>query len=80
MLPESDAQKTFFERYKHIIQPLVSILITTYNQPLFFRQALESALNQDYHNIEIVVGDDSTNTDTKKLMKGYLNQYKNIRY
>ena len=80
MLPESDAQKTFFERYKHIIQPLVSILITTYNQPLFFRQALESALNQDYHNIEIVVGDDSTNTDTKELMKGYLNQYKNIRY
>lgn len=80
MLPESDAQKTFFERYKYIIQPLVSILITTYNQPLFFRQALESALNQDYHNIEIVVGDDSTNTDTKELMKGYLNQYKNIRY
>lgn len=79
-LPEKSVHTYFFERYKHIIQPLVSILIPTYNQPLFFRQALESALSQDYQNIEIVVGDDSTNTETQALMEDYLTKYKNVRY
>ena len=70
----------FFDKYKNIIQPLVSILITTYNQPVFFKEALESALHQDYHNIEIVIGDDSTNTDTKNLMREYIRKYPQIKY
>ncbi|MBR1419596.1 MAG: glycosyltransferase family 2 protein [Selenomonadaceae bacterium] len=51
--------------------PLVSILIPTYNQPEFFRQALESALNQDYPNIEILVSDDSTDDRVKKVAMEY---------
>lgn len=70
----------FSIKYQYIIQPLVSILITTYNQPVFFKEALESALHQDYHNIEIVVGDDSTNTETKKLMQEYIRKYPQIKY
>lgn len=70
----------FFDKYKKIIQPLVSILITTYNQPVFFKEALESALHQDYHNIEIIVGDDSTNTETKNLMQEYIRKYLQIKY
>lgn len=73
-------KRFFFERYKHVIQPLVSVLLPTYNQPSFFRLALESALNQDYQNLEIVVGDDSTNTYTKDIMEKYFGKYKNIRY
>lgn len=70
----------FKRLYKQQIMPLVSILIPTYNQPKFFKLALDSALNQTYENIEIVVGDDSTNDETKDLMKPYLKQYPNIRY
>lgn len=76
----SYALKIFFDRYLDIIQPLVSILITTYNQPVFFEQALKSALQQDYKNIEIIVGDDSTNTATKDLMEHYTKKYSYIRY
>ena len=73
--------KQFFEKYRDTIQPLVSILIPTYNQPRFFEKALQSALLQDYTNIEIVIGDDSTNKETKQLMeKKYLNRYPDIRY
>lgn len=79
-LKDMDDLKDFFYKYKKDIQPLVSILMTTYNQPAYFKQALDSALNQDYNNIEIVIGDDSTNTDTQKLMQYYLNTYENIRY
>ena len=52
--------------------PLVSILITTYNQPKYFVEALESALNQDYPNVEIIIGDDSTDNRTEEIVSKYL--------
>lgn len=70
----------FLRKYGKRIFPLVSILIPTYNSPSFFQQALDSALNQDYKNIEIIVGDDSTNEHTKHLMRSYLDKYEFIRY
>ena len=73
-------REKFFAKYKNIVAPLVSICIPTYNQPEFFRQALESAINQTYPNIEIVVGDDSTDTRTKNLIQPYLKKYKKIKY
>jgi glycosyltransferase involved in cell wall biosynthesis len=45
------------------MNPLVSIMIATYNQPGYIVQAVLSCLNQDYDNLEVVVGDDSTNDD-----------------
>lgn len=38
--------------------PLVSIIIPAYKES-FFREALNSALSQDYPSLEIVIGDDS---------------------
>jgi glycosyltransferase involved in cell wall biosynthesis len=40
-------------------QPLVSILIPAYN-PIYFEQALLSAIGQDYSHKQILVGDDSS--------------------
>ncbi len=34
---------------------------------IIFKIALESALAQTYSNIEIIVGDDSTNNETEKI-------------
>lgn len=39
---------------------LVSILIPTYNQSSYLRQAVESALNQDYPHLEVIVCDDAS--------------------
>lgn len=60
--------------------PLVSILIPAYNQTIFLRKALISAINQDYTNYEIVVCDDSTTNDVKLLVEQYQTKYKNIKY
>lgn len=62
------------------IFPLVSILIPAYNRPEYLKIALESALNQSYKNIEILIGDDSTNENVKNMIKPYLEKYKNIIY
>lgn len=60
--------------------PLVSILIPAYNRPEYLQLALESALNQTYSNVEIVICDDSTNDEVEKRVNGYISIHKNIRY
>lgn len=44
--------------------PLVTINIPTYNQSRYIRRAVESALAQDYPNLEVVVADDQSPDDT----------------
>lgn len=61
---------------KHM--PLVSVLIPTYNRLEYFRKALNSALNQTYKNIEIIVTDDSTNDEVYKYIQSL--KYSNIFY
>ncbi len=53
-------------------KPLVSIMIPTYNRPELFEQTLQSALNQDYENFEVLVNDNSSNDDTEQLIQRYL--------
>ena len=77
---EEEGRARFLENYLDVIQPKVSVLIPAYNQPVFFREALESALAQDYGNLEILVGDDSTNDDVKETLQPYLKKYGNIQY
>lgn len=69
-----------YQKHKSLITPLVSVLIPTYNSPKYFEEALQSALNQTYPNLEIIVGDDSTNDETESLIQKYLTNYKNIKY
>lgn len=56
----------------------VSILIPTYNRPVFFEKALQSVLNQTFKNLEIVVCDDSSNNDTENLIKVYMEKHSEI--
>lgn len=49
-------------------QPLVSICIPTYNGEKFIAEALYSAINQTYRNIEIIISDDASNDSTLKIV------------
>ncbi|MDD9267332.1 glycosyltransferase family 2 protein [Paenibacillus sp. GCM10023248] len=53
------------------MNPLVSILIPTYNRPDYFEQALKSALAQTYPNIEVVVSDNSETNATELVVQKY---------
>ncbi len=48
--------------------PLVSILIPTYNGERFLKKTLRSALEQSYKEIEIVVGDDASTDSTPEIL------------
>lgn len=58
----------------------VSIMIPTYNQSEFIEQTIESALDQNYTNIEIIISDDSIDDKTEKIVKQkYINNPK-VKY
>jgi len=62
-----------------MIYPKVSIIISTYNRSKFLPHAIESALAQDYLNLEIIVSDDASTDDTQEVIKKYLNE-PNFKY
>jgi glycosyltransferase involved in cell wall biosynthesis len=47
---------------------MVSILIPTYNQSAYLLQAVESALNQDYEHLEVIVCDDASSDWDQELL------------
>lgn len=49
--------------------PLISIIIPCYNDWQYIEQAVNSALNQTYANIEVIVVDDGSNAKTKEILK-----------
>lgn len=51
--------------------PRVSIMIPTYNQSEFLQQSVESAMAQDYPNLEIIVSDDASTDATREIMGQY---------
>ena len=56
-------------------QPLVSVSLVTYNQQEFIRESIESVLNQDYDNLEIVIGDDCSQDNTWAIVQEYQRNY-----
>lgn len=54
-----------------MILPKVSIMIPTYNQAEYIGEAIESALAQDYPNLEVVVTDDCSTDSTPSIVKKY---------
>src|SRR5215467_10510396 len=50
---------------------LVTILINNYNYGRFLRRAIDSALDQTYPNIEVVVVDDGSTDDSREIISSY---------
>ena len=66
MIQESD--------YPEGMYPLVSVIIPTYNSGIYLKEAVESALDQDYPNLEIIVIDDGSTDESLDLLNPYLNR------
>jgi len=61
-----------------MICPKVSILIISYNQSKFIREAIEGALLQDYKNKEIIISDDGSTDGTEEIIIEYQKKYPNL--
>lgn len=52
-------------------EPLVSIIVGNYNYDRFIAKALDSALNQTYKNIEVIVVDDGSTDGSRSIISSY---------
>ncbi len=53
--------------------PLVSIVITNYNRVTTIGKAIESALQQDYPNLEIIISDNCSSDNSHNIITKYIN-------
>lgn len=58
------------------MNPLVSIVVVTYNRAHFLKDALDSILRQTFKDYEIILVDDGSTDNTKKIVE----QYEGIHY
>ena len=54
--------------------PLVSICIPTFNGEAFIEEAMNSAIEQSYNNLEIIVSDDASTDKTLKIIETFLSK------
>jgi glycosyltransferase involved in cell wall biosynthesis len=59
-------------------QPLVSIVVPTFNQEEYLNECLDSLINQTYENFELVIVDDGSTDQTKKILSNYIKR-ENVR-
>ncbi|MFN6584801.1 MAG: glycosyltransferase family 2 protein [Aulosira sp. ZfuVER01] len=52
-------------------EPLVSVVIPTYNRPEYLKQAIASAVKQTYQNIEIIVCDNCSTENPQAIVESF---------
>jgi glycosyltransferase involved in cell wall biosynthesis len=57
------------------VYPLFSLVVISFNQETYVREAIESALAQDYQNLEIVISDDCSTDATWAIIEQVVRSY-----
>ena len=60
-------------------EPLVSILVSNYNYGRYIGESIQSALDQTYPNIELIICDDGSTDDSVSVIEGYLRKDPRVR-
>lgn len=61
-------------------QPLVSIIIPTYNRASFLGETISSVQKQTYNNWECIIVDDGSTDYTEELMEFFLDRDKRVKF
>ena len=58
--------------------PSVSIIVTTYRHESFIERTLQSLLDQTYTDLEILIGDDSPDEKTWRIIESFIENHPGI--
>ena len=58
----------------------VSVIIPTYNREKYIINAIESVINQRYPRVEVLVCDDFSTDNTKKVVYNYMREHPNVKF
>ena len=59
--------------------PLVSVIVSTYNNSNFLEKSIQSLLDQSYKNIEILILDDKSTDNSKTILEEISNKHCNLK-
>lgn len=60
--------------------PIISVILPTFNRGYCILNAMISVINQTYPNWELIVVDDGSNDNTFEILREYIEKYDNILY
>ena len=60
-------------------KPILSVIIPVYNVEPFLEEALQSVLNQSFHDMEVICVNDGSTDDSAKILKTYAAKDSRIR-
>jgi glycosyltransferase involved in cell wall biosynthesis len=60
------------------MNPLISVVLGTYNGEKYLREQIDSILCQTYTNIELVIGDDCSTDGTQAILKEFADKNENV--
>lgn len=58
----------------------VSVCIPSYNSEKYIRQTIDSVLLQNYKNYEIIIVDDNSSDNTRRIISNYAKDHKSIKF
>lgn len=58
----------------------VSVIITTYNLKSFLERSIKSVISQNYNNLELLIIDDGSTDNSKKLVEQFIEKDSRIKY
>ncbi|MDB8460328.1 glycosyltransferase family 2 protein [Turicibacter sanguinis] len=62
------------------MESLVSIIMPSYNSEKFISDSIQSIINQTYKNFELIIVDDCSKDNTKKIIKKYIECDSRIKF
>ena len=65
-----------FEKYFMSEKPLITVVIPSYNHDGFISSAIESVFKQTYTNFELIIIDDGSDDDSRKIISEFASKYK----
>ena len=65
-------------RRRENMDPIVSVIIISYNCAEYISKAIESCLSQSCKNIEIIIGDDGSTDNSKDVIDEYISKYPKV--
>lgn len=61
-------------------EPLISVIIPTFDRKLMLKESIDSVLMQTYTNYEIIIIDDNSSDGTEQMIQNEYGKYKNVIY